>query len=238
MSEESFVPEDFAVPDGLIDAEFRLLPLGPQHNEADYTAWTASIDHIRATPGFGGRSWPHQMPLDDNLRDLERHAQDFAARRGFTYTVLSTDTGDVIGCVYIYPPRGQGPGGSAGNLRHASVRSWVRADRAALDSVLHDAVLAWLERAWPFHSIEYAPRTLPVPPRARRDQIGLICGLCPISSPAPATEQIRRFRACWSRIVPEGHSVLSLPSRGPDRSARGRFGPRLPRPGGPAARRP
>ena len=53
MSEELFVPEDFAVPDGFIAAEFRLTPLGPQHNEADYAAWTASIDHIRATPGFG-----------------------------------------------------------------------------------------------------------------------------------------------------------------------------------------
>jgi hypothetical protein len=35
----------------------------------------------------------------------------------------------------------------------------VRADRAALDPVLHDAVLAWLERDWPFDSIDYAPRT-------------------------------------------------------------------------------
>jgi hypothetical protein len=39
------------------------------------------------------------------------------------------------------------------------VSSWVRADHAALDPVLHDAVLAWLERDWPFDSIEYAPRT-------------------------------------------------------------------------------
>jgi hypothetical protein len=29
---------------------------------------------------------------------------------------------------------------------------------APLDPVLHDAVLAWLERDWPFDSIEYAPR--------------------------------------------------------------------------------
>jgi hypothetical protein len=158
MSEELFVPEDFAVPDGLVAAEFRLAPLGPQHNEADYAAWTASIDHIRATPGFGGRSWPHQMSLDDNLHDLERHAQDFTARRGFTYTVLSTVADDVIGCVYIYPLRGQGPAGTAESSRHASVRSWVRADRAALDPLVHDEVLAWLERAWPFHLIEYAPR--------------------------------------------------------------------------------
>jgi hypothetical protein len=159
VGEELFVPEDFAVPEGLIAAEFQLAPLGPQHNEADYAAWTASIDHIRATPGFSGRSWPHEMSLDENLRDLERHAQDFAARCGFTYTVLSTEAGDVIGCVYIYPPRGEGEGGSAESSRHASVRSWVRADHAGLDPVLHDAVRAWLERAWPFHTIEYAPRT-------------------------------------------------------------------------------
>ena len=154
MSDELFVPEGFTVPDGLTAPEFRLAALGPQHNESDYAAWTASIDHIRATPGFEGRSWPHEMSLDDNLRDLERHAQDFAERRGFTYTVLSTGTGDVIGCVYIYPASGHEPG-----RRHASVQSWVRADCAALDPVLHDEVLAWVERDWPFDSIEYAPRT-------------------------------------------------------------------------------
>ena len=155
MHDALFVPEDFAVPEGPVTGEFRLVPLGPQRNDADYAAWTASIDHIRGTPGFPDGSWPHEMSLADNLRDLERHAQDFAGRRGFTYTVLSPSTGDVIGCVYIYPE----PGGGAGGRRRASVQSWVRADCAALDPVLHDAVLAWLERDWPFDSIEYAPRT-------------------------------------------------------------------------------
>jgi hypothetical protein len=164
VSDELFVPDGFTVPDGLTAGEFRLVPLGPQHNESDYAAWTASIDHIRATPGFGGRSWPHEMTLDDNLRDLERHAQDFAGRRGFTYTVLGTGTGtgtgaaDVIGCVYIYPPSGQSPG-RTGSRHAVAVSSWVRADHAALDPVLHDAVLAWLQRDWPFDSIDYAPRT-------------------------------------------------------------------------------
>jgi hypothetical protein len=172
VSDELFVPEGFTVPDGLTAAEFRLAPLGPQHNESDYAAWTASLDHIRATPGFGGRRWPHEMSLDDNLHDLEEHARDFAGRRGFTYTVLSTGTGtgagagtgdvigtgdgDVIGCVYIYPPSGQAPAGAG--ARHADVRSWVRADHAALDLTLHDVVLAWLERDWPFDSVDYAPR--------------------------------------------------------------------------------
>ena len=153
MSDQLFVPADFTVPDGLTTGEFRLEPLGPQHNTADYAAWTASIGHIRATPGFARASWPRQMSLAENLRDLERHAQDFIARRGFTYTVLSTATGDVIGCVYIYPPPGENQG-----RRGAVVRSWVRADQAALDPVLYHAVREWLERDWPFDSIEYAPR--------------------------------------------------------------------------------
>ena len=55
-----------------------------------------SIEHIRATPGFAGRSWPHEMSLQDNLCDLDRHAQDFADRRGFAYTVLSTESDQVI----------------------------------------------------------------------------------------------------------------------------------------------
>jgi hypothetical protein len=158
MSGELLVPDDFAVPDGLIGEGFRLVPLGPQHNEADYAAWTASTDHIRATPGFPDGNWPREMSLSDNLRDLERHADDFAERRGFTYTVLSAGTGAVIGCVYIYPVR-RAPGSDAAGGRHACVQSWVRADCAALDPVLHDAVLAWVERDWPFDSIEYAPRT-------------------------------------------------------------------------------
>jgi hypothetical protein len=158
MDDELLVPEEFAVPDGTATGEFRLVPLGPQHNEADYAAWTGSIDHIRATPGFPDGRWPREMSLSDNLRDLERHAQDFAERRGFTYTVLSAGSGDVIGCVYIYPASGREP--SAGTEgRRASVQSWVRADCAPLDPVLHDAVLAWVERDWPFDSIEYAPRT-------------------------------------------------------------------------------
>jgi len=152
VSGDLFVPEDFAVPDGLSTDRFRLEPLGPAHNEADYAAWMSSIDHIRATPGFPDGSWPREMTLQENLRDLERHSRDFAERRGFTYTVLEPATGGVIGCVYIYPARG-GHG-----RRRAAVSSWVRADRAELDDAVYAAVLAWLERDWPFDAFEYAAR--------------------------------------------------------------------------------
>jgi len=158
MDDQLFVPADFAVPGGLTAAEFRLEPLGPQHNDADYAAWTASIEHIRATPGFAGWHWPYEMSLAENLGDLERHARDFAERCGFTYTVLSAAAGEVIGCVYIYPPRGEERERLIAAGRDAIVNSWVRADQAALDPVLYHAVRAWLDRDWPFGSVEYAPR--------------------------------------------------------------------------------
>jgi hypothetical protein len=87
MGDQLFVPAGFSVPGGLTAGVLRLEPLGPQHNAGDYAAWTAGIGHIQATPGFAGFGWPREMSLAENLCDLERHAQDFAGRRGFTYTV-------------------------------------------------------------------------------------------------------------------------------------------------------
>jgi RimJ/RimL family protein N-acetyltransferase len=146
------VPDHFTVPRELVTEEFRLEPLGPQHNASDYEAWASSIDHIRATPGFGGGPWPDPgLTLEENLADLRRHAEDFAQRAGFTYTILARDSDRIIGCVYIYPSdRADGA---------ADVRSWVRADRADLDVAVHDAVSAWLSNAWPFIAVSYAPRT-------------------------------------------------------------------------------
>ena len=105
-STRPFVPADFPVPSELVTEQFRLEPLGPQHNEGDYEAWTSSMAHIRATPGFVGRSWPTEMTPEENLGDLRQHAEDFAGRTGFTYTVLDPDR-RVVGCVYIYPARGE-----------------------------------------------------------------------------------------------------------------------------------
>lgn len=47
------------------------------------------------------------MPLEENLTDLRRHADDFSRRAGFTFTVLDAADNDVIGCVYLYPSRSE-----------------------------------------------------------------------------------------------------------------------------------
>jgi hypothetical protein len=153
VSERPLVPEGFAIPDAPATDDFRLVPLGPEHNESDHAAWTSSIEHIRATPGFEGLSWPppEGMTPEENRSDLEGHARDFAARTGFTYTVLDPAGDEVLGCVYIYP---------AGDGRHdARVRSWVRASSAELDGALLAVVSRWLAESWPFERVDYAARS-------------------------------------------------------------------------------
>jgi hypothetical protein len=150
MSSPPLVPEDFAVPAGLRSELFLIEPLDVQHNLADHAAWTSSIDHIRATPGFAGRTWPRPMSVEENAADLAKHARDFADRTGFAYTVLDPASGDVIGCLYFYPPRRSG--------YDVDVLSWVRADHAGLDKPLHDLVRRWLAEAWPFQKPDYADR--------------------------------------------------------------------------------
>jgi len=145
------VPPDFAVPTEAVFGEMRLVPLGPEHNASDYAAWTSSIDHIRATPGYPDGRWPREMSISENLQDLERHAEDFRQRRGFTYTVLGVD-GQVMGCVYIYPSRDEHV--------DAKVLSWVRADRSDMDRVLYEAVGAWLHSDWPFGEVDYDARVM------------------------------------------------------------------------------
>ena len=152
LASRPFVPPGFVPPRPLATEHFRLEPLGPQHNESDYEAWSSSVEHIHATPGWETSKWPDDRSLEDNLRDLRRHADDFGNRTGFTYTVLEPASGDVIGCLYIYPDKSE--------EHEATVLSWVRASRAELDVELWRAVTNWLRDEWPFERVAYADRAV------------------------------------------------------------------------------
>lgn len=152
MAADQFVPLEFDPPTSLVTDQLRLEPLGPEHNQADHAAWMSSIEHIRSTPGYPDGSWPPRagMTLDENLLDLRRHADDFARRAGFTFTVLDPRDGDVIGCVYLYP--------TGAEDRDVTVQSWVRADRSHLDGPLADAVAGWLATDWPWTRVDRCGR--------------------------------------------------------------------------------
>ena len=156
MTWDEFVPVDFDPPASLATDQFRLEPLGPQHNRADHAAWMSSIVHIRSTPGYRDGNWPplDGMTLEENLTDLRRHADDFTREAGYSFTVLDPGDQEVIGCIYLYP--------SASEEWDVTVKSWVRADRSSLDVPLADVVARWLATEWPWERVDGCGRSAAV----------------------------------------------------------------------------
>jgi hypothetical protein len=145
----AFIPAGFQATTRFEVGSFRLEPLGAQHNDRDYAAWMSSIDYIRSQPGFPDGRWPREMSLAENLSDLERHAEDFAVGRGFTYTVLDSNAA-VVGCLYIYPAND--------GVHDTRVQSWLRESEAGYDEAFRQAVAEWLvSDAWPFKRPLYEP---------------------------------------------------------------------------------
>ncbi len=146
---DPLVPAEFDPPIFFEGPGFHLEPLGPGHNERDHEAWMSSMDHIHSTLGAWG-SWPRPMTLEENGRDLEKHAEEFTSREAFTYSILDGD--EVIGCLYIYPD-------SDDHDTDAYVSSWVRASRAEMDLLVWETISEWLTGEWPFDAFRYASRT-------------------------------------------------------------------------------
>jgi RimJ/RimL family protein N-acetyltransferase len=148
MAADRLVLPDSSVPLPPRHALFEFEVLGPEHNESDLAAWSSSMAHIHASPGWRADGWPDRAyTLEENHADLEQHREHHDQRLDFAWTVLSPGTREVIGCVYLKPdPTGQA---------HAEARSWVRADHADLDRPLREHLAPWFLRAWPF-PVRYA----------------------------------------------------------------------------------
>lgn len=150
MKASQFVPSDFHVPSMLETGRFRLRMLSVDDVEKDYQAVIESRELLHAM--FGG-PWPREgFTLQENLRDLKRHQQEFLDRKAFAYTVVSLDESRVLGCVYINPARKTDA--------DAEVHMWVRQSEydQGLDAVLFQAVKEWLDSAWPFASVAHPGR--------------------------------------------------------------------------------
>ncbi|MEZ5092611.1 hypothetical protein [Nocardioides sp.] len=137
------LPPDFVVPLPPPHPAFRFEVLGPEHNESDLAAWSASIEHIHATQGFRADGWPERVyTLEENLADLVRHREHHERGEDFAWTVLDPADGvTVVGCAYLKPD----PTGEADGTAHC----WVRADLAASDEPLRSHLRAWYAAAWP-----------------------------------------------------------------------------------------
>ena len=132
------VPDDFSVPETLEHERFRLRMLSVTDVAKDF----AAINQ-RVLPDGTPDPWSETTFLE-NLADLGWHEVEFRIRRSFAYTVVRPDESEVIGCVYLDPPRD--------DEHDVEVKLWVtgKAWDEGIDGDLESAVRDWVERAWPF----------------------------------------------------------------------------------------
>ena len=147
-----FVPRDFAVPERLDTAEFRLRTLTIRDVVQDYDAVTSSATHLRSIWPDG--TWPDGLTLEQNLIDLGWHQKEFQRRRSFAFTVVNLAETQVLGCVYINPTPKRG--------HDAVVYFWVRQSELSkgLDARLSSAVRSWIAKDWPFENVAYPGRDI------------------------------------------------------------------------------
>jgi hypothetical protein len=148
------VPADFDVPAALETPRFRLRMLTIHDVVKDYDAVMSSVDHLQGVLDDDS-PWPQGLTLEQDLIDLGWHQKEFQNRHSFTYTVMSLDEAQCLGCVYIYPSQEADFG--------ADIFMWVRASEYAkgLDPVLYDTVKDWIKAAWPFTAVTYPGRETP-----------------------------------------------------------------------------
>ena len=171
-------------PPGLDTPRAHLEPLDPKHAELDYAALMSSRPHLRSTLHWG--DWPRDdFKLEQNRRDLERHAREFASREAFAYTVLAPDRARCLGCVYIDPSRD----GASARLEFWVIEPDLATD---LDEHLLRELLAWIGRDWPFERVEIPMH------RENARGIGLARGLGLRESEDPRAPQRRTF--VWLRV--------------------------------------
>lgn len=159
------VPVDFIVPDTLECENFRLRMLTVNDVVKDYDAvMSSSVDLQTMFPTWGG--WPKGLTLEQDLIDLGWHQREFQTRSSFTYTVVSLDEKQVIGCVYILPFYMSDfaiglPKKNNGNF-DAVIYMWVRSSilEEGMDKILFDTVSAWIKESWPFKKVAYPGREI------------------------------------------------------------------------------
>lgn len=140
------------IPDRLVTDEFVLRPLTAADVDKDYSAVMASKDYLRPWEQTG---WPaDDFTLEDDLEDVVMLEERHNARQAFTYTMMTPDEGECLGCVYIMPPDARHYreasvtplGGAQWTDYDAMVSFWVRTSRlvTAVDERLLSALRTWL----------------------------------------------------------------------------------------------
>lgn len=158
-----FLDQPTSVPAELRTDDYYLRPITVDDTEIDWDAVMDSRAHLRL---WEQSSWPEDdFTIEDDRKDLVGLVEQHHDRRSFTYTVLSPDQTDCLGCVYVFPPdvsfiaRNEvtAVGAASWDDVDAAVYFWVRPSLmdAQLDEGLLAALRDWMAGEWGFSNVVF-----------------------------------------------------------------------------------
>jgi hypothetical protein len=153
------VPPDFEPPRCASLDGFTLEVLAPRHAAADFLAVKSSANDIRHV--FGPENdWPSaDISFEQNLVDLERHAEQFERRDAFAYSMLRSPA-EYLGCLYIKPIKSRIAQDPRKALFDVQAFFWLASVPTALSAAtVHAALDHWLSDHWPFRAVAWPGRT-------------------------------------------------------------------------------
>ncbi len=147
-----FVKKDLNIPEEQEFKNYKLKKLTVEYVEKDYKAVMSSKKHLR-TIFSSNDSWPKDdMTIEENYNDLKEHQEEFDSKIAFTYTVLSLDESECLGCVYIYPP--------VRDKTDARVYLWATQEKLeeGFEEVMLNDIENWLKNYWQMKNIDFPGR--------------------------------------------------------------------------------
>lgn len=133
-------------------ALFILEPLTIHHVAKDYVAVISNRDYLWERFGDVWGWPPADLSQEQDLIDLAWHQKEFQMRSTFAFSVLSTDQTEVLGCVYVFPPKS-----SNSRFKNIDAEVWFWATQSEsvpdLEQELGLFLADWLYEKWPFRSV-------------------------------------------------------------------------------------
>ena len=147
-----FIPETFELPTFFDCENFHFRVLEESIANLDFEAVMSSQKRLQGI--FGPDSnWPRpDMTLEENMADLKVHKQEFEAKIAFAYSVFNSSKDKCLGSIYIDPSKSPD--------YDCEVSFWIRDDSIALEKLLYQTILDWLQAEWPFSKVLFPSKSI------------------------------------------------------------------------------
>ncbi|WP_186645894.1 hypothetical protein [Fluviispira vulneris] len=155
ISAKQIVHEEY-----IID-KFIFSKLSEKYAKIDYETVMSSLIEIQEVFG-GNENWASSsLTYADNLLSILRHQNDFNEKKAFTFSILSKDTREYLGCIYIKPIKVKSDLDLRKLYFDAQVLFWtVTKNNIAIDAEVYKKILKFIKNEWSFKRVAYPGRSI------------------------------------------------------------------------------